>query len=73
MTELLAHAGHAHGESLAVWQLAIIAVLYLSLAAGVGVGILIGKRNQRATTSEPGYRSPAWNGGGANGDRVSSS
>jgi hypothetical protein len=53
MIELLAHAGHAHG-GLASWQLVLIALLYLSLAAGLGVGILIGKRNQQPVA--PGYR-----------------
>lgn len=49
MTELLAHAGAAPGEPLGSWQLVLIAILYLSLGAGLGVGILIGKRNQRGT------------------------
>lgn len=57
MIELLAHAGHAHGEGgLASWQLALIALLYLSLAAGLGVGMLIGRRIGQPT--DPGYRPP---------------
>jgi hypothetical protein len=38
---MLAHVGHAP------WSILLIAFLYLSLAAGIGVGMLIGRRNQR--------------------------
>ena len=55
MIELLAHTGHAHG-GLASWQLVLIALLYLSLAAGLGVGMLIGRRIGQP--SEPGHRAP---------------
>jgi hypothetical protein len=38
---ILAHLGHGP------WTFLLIAFLYLSLAAGIGVGMMIGRRNQR--------------------------
>jgi hypothetical protein len=40
MIELLAHIGHGP------WPVVLIAFLYLCLAGGLGVGMLIGSRNQ---------------------------
>lgn len=50
MTAMLAHIGHTP------WPFVLIAFLYLSLAAGLGVGMLIGRRIGQPT--DPGYRPP---------------
>jgi hypothetical protein len=58
MIDLLAHGGGGAGEGgLASWQLVLIGLFYLTLASGLGIGMLIGQRNQPPPV-DPDYRAP---------------